>query len=465
METMLQDLRYGFRTLFRTPGWTAMAIVTLALGVGATTAVFSFVDALLLREPRGRCRSGSAAGQRLHQRFQQRALRRARRIPISNRSRPIRPLLRLLAAEDGSTVAPIRIGDDTARIRVSRVSSSYFNVIGSAPVLGRPIVEGDMSSAQPAVAVISAALWQRSFGERSRRRRDHGHARWPIRSRSSAWRPSAFPGLDLGRVIDIWIPLPVPLCDPSRTGNRAYCRSSVVCSRACRSAKRRPSSRRSPSRLAHDYPTTNLGTLERPYDPRSMFVRPAEPDPPGLPRSGRLMLSAVLMGGVTLVLLLACANVASLFLARATTRSRELALRRALGATAGRPVRQLVTETSILGSGGGGAGVAVRGMDRRPAALLLSGRSGCRARGDARRARLSVRHGRAATIAAALVGLLPAIARAPAGPRIDAPRRRRRHRRSGCVTQPQRARQRCRSRSRACCSSARRSSCRASRER
>lgn len=352
MESLVFDLRYAVRTLFRTPAWTAMAVLTLALGVGANTAVFSFVDALLFRPAPG-TRPGGALVSVYTSDFSSG--------PWGDTSYPDFLSMRAettafdqLSAEDDDGVAPLRIGQEVERVRVSSVSGQYFTAIGTNAALGRVIADTDTLAASPPVAVISDALWRRAFG-----------ANPAVTGTTVTLNARAvtivgvvaapFRGLDLGRSIDVWLPLTPPPSDPVRRGNRGLSivgrlRSGV----SVREAQTQVTTLA--VRLAAEFPKTNRGTLAQPNDPRPMYVTPTTRIRPGF-RDQVVMVSAVLMGGVGLVLLLACANVASLFLARATSRSRELAMRRALGAGTLRIVRQLMSETAVLGAAAAGLGL------------------------------------------------------------------------------------------------------------
>ncbi len=350
MESLLYDGRHAVRTLLRTPGWTAMAVLTLALGVGANTAVFSFVDALLFRAAPGVGAplvsvftsdfSSGPWGETSYPDF----------ISIQTATAAFEDL----AAEDDSGVAPLRIGEDVERVRVSSVSGRYFTTIGSTAAVGRTLVSADALPSAPPVAMISNALWQRGF------RADPSVIGRTVTLNAKAVTivgvaSPKFHGLNLGRTIDVWVPLMPPPADPSERGNRGLAvvgrlRPGVSLTEA------RAQLNTLAARLAAEYPTTNLGTLERPREPRPMFITAATRIHPGA-RDQVVMVAAVLMGGVGLVLLLACANVASLFLSRATTRAREMAMRRALGASATRIVRQLLTETAVLAAAAAGLGL------------------------------------------------------------------------------------------------------------
>jgi predicted permease len=341
METLFQDLRYAVRTLIRTPGWTSMAIVTLALGTGANAAVFSFVDALLFKGAPGvhpqrplvavytsDFSSGPWGGSSY---------------PDYLSFKSDTTAFATLTALDDSTTATLRFGDDLQRVRVARVTSEYFEALGVKPSNGRPLTAADAQPSAPPAAVIGDGLWRRAFGS------EPGTIGTTIMLNGGAFTivgiaPPRFSGIDAGRPIEIWTAL-IPAADVSRQSRGlrilGQLRDGVSMTEA------RAQLATLAGRLAREYPDSNLGTLDRPKEPRPFTVIPATRIVPQQ-RAEVAMVAGVLMGGVGLVLLLACANVASLFLSRTTTRAREIAVRRALGASGGRLLRQLLTETAVL---------------------------------------------------------------------------------------------------------------------
>jgi predicted permease len=354
MDTLLQDLRYAARTLARTPGWTAMAVLTLALGTGANTAVFGFVDALLFRP---------APGVQAPGRVMAVFTSDFSSGPYGDTSYPDFvsiaaevPAFESVAAEEDNLVAPIRIGTEVERVRVSRVSGGYFATLGVAAALGRPLGDADVASGTADVAVVSHDFWTRTFASQPSVLESTVTLNGRVVTIVGVAHPR-FRGLDLGRAIDVWIPLIPPQATPSSRGDRGY----AVIGRLTPGSTRGDAQTQLTAlagRLAQAYPATNLGTLDRPRDPRPMVVAPATRISPEF-RGQVLSLSAVLMGGVGLVLVLACANVASLLLARASARGREIAVRRALGAGSSRILRQLLTETALLAVVSAAAGLLV----------------------------------------------------------------------------------------------------------
>jgi predicted permease len=352
METLVQDLRYAGRTLVKAPLFTATAVFTLGIGVGANAAVFSFVNALLLRPA-----AGVAAPRSLVAIYTSDFSSG----PYGTTSYPDFESLRdgttafsAIAAEQDDGTAIVRVGGTAERVRLSLVTASYFDVLGLRPVIGRPIADADCLPGSAPVAVVGHDLWRRAFGSRP----EVLGSALAVNGRPHAIvgvLPETFRGLDLGRHVEILTPLAAPASAPAERGNRSY----AIVARLERSSTLREAQAQVAavaSRLALAFPDTNKGTLGAPDAPRAMVARRhTRLGPEFRPMVG--LISAILMAAVALVLVIACANVAGLLLCRASARDREMAIRLALGAGRLRLLRQVLTESMLLGLAGGVLGL------------------------------------------------------------------------------------------------------------
>ena len=353
-DEMVQDLRFGLRMLAKNPAFTLTAVLTLALGIGANTAVFTVVNALLLR-PLG----GVADPHRLVQ--------VGRQYPdkayISDSSYPdyldYREQNTVLSGIALAVPTPFHLntGGETERVEGELVTGDYFDVLGVAPVRGRMLQAADDREGAEPVAVISARLWHRRFGSspsviHASVRLD-GHSFTVV---GVAAEP--FSGIRIGTPRDLWVPVAtLRRTNPNLAGRFGQRRASwaemfgrlkpgvsLEAARAELSAIA--------LRLQHAHPETNAkaGVGVEPGLGRDVDVR------------RQLRQFAFLpFAAVGIVLLVACANVAGLQLARAASRHREIATRLALGAARTRIVRQLLTESLTLGLAGGVAGLLVAG--------------------------------------------------------------------------------------------------------
>jgi putative ABC transport system permease protein len=339
MDTMLHDLRYACRSLVNAPGFAAIAIITMALGIGANTAIFSVVNALIIRPlPYGNPERLVMVWQDL----------RARGGPPDEWATPGNyadwrrepGLFEQLAVLSGWRPT-LTGGAEPEPIPGEQVSHEYFAVLGIAPALGRAFTQADDIPNARRVTIIGDGLWKRRFG---------GDASTIGRIITLGGEPHEIIGVlpesfrpVVSSAAEIWRPLRLNTANPSR--------GSVVLRAVARL----------PKGLSLEGAQTAATTLARQLEAAhpqfnektGIHLIPLHERVIGDIRPGLLAL----VGAVTFVLLIACSNIANLLLARGSARARELAVRLALGAARGRVVRQLLTESLLLALLGGGAGL------------------------------------------------------------------------------------------------------------
>ncbi len=337
LENLLQDLRYGARTLRKSPGFTAVAILTLALGMGANTALFSVVNAVLLN-PLPYPQANQLVGLWWD------------RMPGQHSSVTY---LNFLDWQKQSTVFSsvsafmqdnmiITGAGEPERVDGARISANFFDLLGVKPLLGRSFrAEEDQVGAGP-VALISDGLWKRKFGS------SPDVLGKSITADGRNWTivgvvPEKSP---IYTSADVFTPLGQFNEEPFR--DRRASLGTVGIGRmkpGVTLAQARADMDSVARNLAAEYPDANKGT--------GIFVNPLKDDITG----DFAPILFMLLGAVGFVLLIACANVANLLLARSAARAREFAIRVALGATRRRIMRQLLTESLLLASAGGALGL------------------------------------------------------------------------------------------------------------
>lgn len=335
-ETLLQDTRYGFRTLRKSPGFAIVAVLTLALGIGANTAIFSIVDAVLLRP-----------------------------LPFHEPDRVIQVLEKTkgqpyysVSGEDyfdweaqnhslaGSSITTwtesynASGAGEPETVTIVRAQANFFSVLGAPPFLGRGFAVGEDQAGKDHVAVVSYGFWRRHFA---------GDANVLGKTLELNYEPynvvGVMPrGFNFPQGTDIWIPIDHTVEGTSGRGNYSFrvigrLKDGVTIEQAQADLSAIA------ARQAQLYPDTNRDKGVRVVALKNLITQDSRDQ------------ILILLGAVALVLLVACANVANLLLARASRREREMALRATLGASKMRILRQLLTESVLLSLAGAALGL------------------------------------------------------------------------------------------------------------
>jgi putative ABC transport system permease protein len=334
METFIKDIRFGVRSLLKRRGFTSIAVLTLALGIGACTAIFSVVDGVLLRslpypeaERLVELREVTAKGRPI-------SFAEPNFLDVRDRSRTLGGV-----AEYSGGTATVTGGSEPVRAITSRVSGDFFRVLATQPFLGRTFAIEESKPGGVAVAVISYDFWRRVLGGKS----DLNGTTLKISDKSFSVVGVMPPGFGFPYNAEVWIPREISVPETSRSAHNWHVVARVLPAIKIEQARAEVSTIGKQLKQEHG---KDMDAVDFALIPQQEYMV-------GNVRSALMMIFVA----VGFLLAVACANVANLLLAQVTKRQREFAVRSALGATRLHLARQFITENLLVTLAAGALGV------------------------------------------------------------------------------------------------------------
>src|SRR5882672_7332953 len=326
MDTALQDIRYAIRLCLRTPGFTIVAVLALALGIGANTAIFTIVNAVLLEPLPFRDPSRIVV-------LWEEGAHRPGRANVLGPSQFLRWGDRATAFDGMAAMAETRAnltsGGEPEEVIVQNVTARFFPILGVSPMLGRTFSDAENADPQSSVVILEHDFWRRRFGGDpavvGRTIQLNARPQTVVGVMPPGFRLFIKQGSLAGKPSDLWAPYVLP-ADARNFGGR-YLEAIALLKPGASVAQAEAQLKTIAAALAIETPQRNTNWTAQ--------VRTLHDELSGEYRRGLLILA----GAVAFVLLIACANVANLLLARGAARQREIAIRSALGAPRGRVVR------------------------------------------------------------------------------------------------------------------------------
>jgi len=344
MDSLIKDIRYGVRGLLKHPGFTAIVVITLALGIGASTAIFSVVDNVLLRRLPYRNAERIVAIEELNPEGKRSQVTSANFLDWRAQNTVFEHL-----AAIKQTTSNLALPDHAERIDLAQTNANFFDVLGVTPQYGRLFIPQDEQAGHDPVVIVSDTLWHRRFGS------DPSLVGKPITldGRNYTVIGIAPPGFQYPDRTELWVP-PLKLVpelylnqDVTQTRGMGYLAAIALLKQGVSLQQAATEMETITARLRLQYPNTNNRRFDRIVSLHEHLIGDTN------------KVLWLLLGAVTFVLLIGCANVANLLLANAAARQKEMAIRTALGASRWRVMRQLFTESTILALTGGVAGLLV----------------------------------------------------------------------------------------------------------